>query len=151
MNISHRSPRGSTIRIAQGPSPDGVWKKRQKLSDASDWRAEMKAHIEKKRTVVSNLFQEAVEASANAARSAAAVLASLNPCPLGSPDPVAVVSPFVSPYPFPFPFPVPYYAYASAPAPYEEIFTAEEIESEQTWVDPLVSFSDESYASYASY
>lgn len=142
MNPSHRSPRGSSIRIAQGPSPDGVWKKRQapvlhllQTATAANWCAEMKAQIETKRgqhASVLRLLQDAVEAAATATRLAAMVIASLQP---------AVVAPMASfsPYPFPFPLPVPYYAYGSAPAPYEEIFTPEEIETERAWIDPLVS------------
>lgn len=144
MNPSHRSPRGSSIRIAQGPSPDGVWRKRQapvshilQTTSAANWCAEMKAQIEAKREqqmTVFHLLQHAVEAAAAATRLAATVIASLQPAE-------AVVAPMASfsPYPFPFPLPVPYYAYGSAPAPYEEIFTPEEIEIERAWIDPLVA------------
>jgi len=143
-----KSPKYSTFRLAQGPSPDGKWRERRKreVHDmATEWRTEMKEKIEKKlaerastQTEISQLFTDAVSAVKKVAIIASDILTTMR----------NYSEPFVNPLPPPFS----YFKSLLEPLPVipqfslfqEEIFTAEEIAIEQKWIVPLVSFPEES-------
>lgn len=134
MNNLQKSPKGSTLRIALGPSSDGKWRNRRSLPPVKDWRTEMTEKIKEKQhekapilSNVSTLIQESIRTASHALQLAASILMNLRPCP-----PQASFQNLSE-----------IHIHTSAPMPYVEIFTSEEIEMEQKWVVPLVSFSED--------
>ena len=160
-----KSPKYSTFRIAQGPSPDGVWKQRRKLVEdvAKNWRSEMTEKIEKKlaektssKNDLSNLFHDAVSAVKKAADTASEILATMRIFTESLREPMPPFESLLEPLPPLPPYeslleplpPLPPFESLLKPLPVvaplipDEIFTAEEIAVELKWIDPLVSFPE---------
>jgi hypothetical protein len=154
-----KSPKYSTFRISQGPSPDGTWRQRRATIEVQDmaknWRSEMIGKIEKKlaekassQNDLSNLFHDAVSAVKKASETASEILATMRKYAESVREPLPPLPPLPPPFLPQFEplipltvFPV-FKVFASLF--HEEIFTPEEIALEEKWVVPLVSFPEES-------